>query len=236
KTGVAIFALVMAFIWVPSIKSKITFNESFMSVFKAFFITVLFSAVISIGLDAILLAVDQLLFSLNYKAYGHVLNIVFSLFAPTFFLSFTPPYPGKKDAGRLGGDKALQEGKVAKAVDTPKLLGILISYIIIPLTAVYTVILLAYVLLNIRGDFWTNNLLEPMLVSYAITVILVYILASSIENQFAVLFRKVFPKVLIPIVLLQTVASILRIGEMGITHGRYYVILFGIFAIIAGVI
>lgn len=236
KTGVAIFALVMAFIWVPSIKSKITFNESFMSVFKAFFITVLFSAVISIGLDAILLAVDQLLFSLDYKAYWHVLNIVFSLFAPTFFLSFTPPYPGKKDAGRLGGNKALQERKVAKAVDTPKLLGILISYIIIPLTAVYTVILLAYVLLNIRGDFWTNNLLEPMLVSYAITVILVYILASNLENQFAVLFRKIFPKVLIPIVLFQTIASVLRIGEMGLTHGRYYVILFGIFAIIAGVI
>ncbi len=232
KTDVAIFALVMAFIWIPSIKSEITFNQSFMSVFKAFFITVLFTVVISTGLYAVLLAVDQLLFSLDHKTYGHVMNVVYSLFAPIFFLSFTPFYPGKKDAGRVN----TQKEKVAKAVDTPKLLGILISYIIIPLTAMYTVILLAYVLLNIRGDFWTNNLLEPMLVSYAITVILVYILASNIENQFAVLFRKVFPKVLIPIVLFQTVASILRIGEMGITHGRYYVILFGIFAIIAGVI
>ncbi|RST59761.1 DUF4153 domain-containing protein [Siminovitchia terrae] len=236
KTGVTIFALMMVFILVPSIKSVITFNQSFMSVFKAFFITALFTAVISIGLSSILLAVDQLLFSLDYKAYEHVLNIVFSLFAPIFFLSFTPSYPGKRDASGIKGEQGLQMDQVAKAVDTPKLLGILISYIIIPLTAIYTVILLAYVVLNISGDFWTNNLLEPMLVSYAITVILVYILASNLENQFAVLFRKIFPKVLIPIVLFQTIASILRIGEMGITYGRYYVILFGIFAVIAGVI
>ena len=37
KTGVTVFALLMAFIWIPSIKSKITFNESFMATFKASF-------------------------------------------------------------------------------------------------------------------------------------------------------------------------------------------------------
>ena len=78
--------------------------------------------------------------------------------------------------------------------------------------------------------------MEPLLVSYAITVILVYILASNLDNKFASLFRKVFPKVLVPIVLFQTIASILKINEMGITHGRYYVILFGIFATIAGLV
>lgn len=236
KTGVTIFALLMAFIWVPSIKSKVTFNESFLSVFKAFFITVLFTAVIAGGLSSIIFAVDELLFSLDHKANAHALNIVFSLFAPIFFLSFTPPYPGKRDGGMKGEELAWQEKKVAKAVDCPKTLEILISYIIIPLTAVYTVILLAYVLLNIRGDFWTNNLLEPMLVTYAITVILVYLLASNLDNKFATVFRRFFPKVLIPIVLFQTIASVLRIGEMGLTHGRYYVIMFGVFAVIAGVI
>ncbi|WP_235872297.1 DUF4153 domain-containing protein [Siminovitchia acidinfaciens] len=236
KTGVTIFALLMGFIWVPSIKSKITFNESFLSVFKAFFITALFTAVIAGGLSSIVFAVDELLFSLDHKANAHVMNIVYSLFAPIFFLSFTPPYPGRRDAEIKGEELVWQEKKVAKAVDCPKTLEILISYIIIPLTAVYTVILLAYVLLNIRGDFWTNNLLEPMLVTYAITVILVYLLASNLENRFAIVFRRVFPKVLIPIVLFQTIASVLRIGEMGLTHGRYYVIMFGIFAVIAGVI
>ena len=147
-----------------------------------------------------------------------------------------PPHPGKRDTNSTTEELTQQEEKVEKAISCPKNLGILISYIIIPLTAVYTVILLAYVILNIRDNFWTKNLLEPLLVSYAVTVILVYLLASGLENKFASLFRKVFPKVLVPIVLFQTIASILKIQEMGITHGRYYVILFGIFATIVGLI
>ena len=79
-------------------------------------------------------------------------------------------------------------------------------------------------------------MLEWLLVSYAIIVIIVYILACNLENKFALLFRKIFPKILVPIVVFQTIASFLKIQEMGVTHGRYYVILFGIFATIAGLI
>ncbi|WP_349305490.1 DUF4153 domain-containing protein [Bacillus sp. FJAT-50079] len=236
KTAVALFALLIAFIWVPTIKSKIPFNGSFLSAFKAFFTTVLFSTVISAGVSLIIFAIDQLFFSVNYKATIHALNIIYSLFAPIFFLSLTPPYPGKNDANRTHEELALREQMIERSMNCPKTLEILLSYIIIPLTAVYTMILLVYVILNISGDFWTKNLLEPLLVSYAIIVILVYILASSLENRFVHFFRKIFPKILIPIVLFQTLASMLKINEMGVTHGRYYVIMFGIFAIISGII
>ncbi|MCZ2259889.1 DUF4153 domain-containing protein [Sporosarcina sp. G11-34] len=236
KTGVTVFALLMAFIWIPSIKSKMTFNESFMATFKAIFITFLFTGIIAGGISLIIFAVDNLLFSVANNTIPHTLNIVFTLFAPIFFLSFTPPYFGKKDTDLTTEQLTLREEKIQRAVSCPNYLSILISYIIIPLTALYTVILLAYILLNIGGDFWTKNLLEPLLVSYAITVIVVYILASHLDNKFAHFFRKVFPKVLIPIVLFQTIASIVKISEMGITYGRYYVILFGVFAIIAGIV
>ncbi len=164
------------------------------------------------------------------------MNIVGSLFAPIYFLSMTPLYPGKRE--ELIPDEAW--AKRGETLDrqfmVPRFLEILISYIIIPLTAIYTLILVIYVVMNIGGEFWTDNLLEPLLVSYAIIVIIVYILACNLENKFADLFRKIFPKVLIPIVVFQTIASFLKIREMGVTHGRYYVILFGIFATIAGVI
>lgn len=228
KTAVMIFALLMVFIWVPSVKSKITFNETFMATFKACFTTLLFTVIIYIGLNAILFAVDHLLVTLNPNIYGHILNIIFTLFFTLLFLSLIPKYSGKAKSGN--------EQQVKKATECPRVLDVLISYVIIPLTGVYTFVLLAYVLLNVRGEFWTNNLLEPMLVSYAITVILVYILSSSLENTIAAVFRKVFPKILIPIVLFQTVASILKIGEIGVTYGRYYVIMFGLFAVIAGFI
>jgi hypothetical protein len=125
---------------------------------------------------------------------------------------------------------------VTKATGISKFLETLISYVIIPITAVFTIILLLYILMNITGDFWTDNLLEPMLVSYSITVIIVYLLASGITNALAGIFRKIFPKVLIPVVLFQTISSILKISESGITFGRYYVILFGIFATTAGIL
>ncbi|MEG0288882.1 MAG: DUF4153 domain-containing protein [Carnobacterium sp.] len=236
KTGVAAFALIFAFIWVPTIKKKLSFNKSFMSAFKAFFITILFTVIIAIGVSSILFAIDRLLFSVDYKATLHLLNVVFSLFAPLYFLSFTPPYVDMEKNDIAKEDTLAKQEQVRQAVSCPRNLEILLSYVVIPLTVIYTAILLAYIVLNIGSSFWTDNLLEPLLVSYAVTVILVYILASTIENKFAVVFRKIFPKVLIPIVLFQTIASILKIREMGITQGRYYVILFGVFATIAGLV
>lgn len=237
KTGIIFFILTVAFIWVPTIKNEVTFNESYLSAFKAFFTTLLFTLVLYAGIGFILLATDQLLFSVNYKVNLHALNLVLSLFAPIFFLSYTPLYLSKKDESTLSPEKRTAKLKELKSdVSVPKMFELLISYIIIPLTTIFTVILLVYLLQNITGDFWTNNLLEPMLVSYSITVIVVYILASNIETKSAILFRKIFPKVLIPIVLFQTIASVLRIQETGLTYGRYYVILFGLFATIAGVL
>lgn len=231
KTAVVMFALMMVFIWLPSIKSNVLFNQTFMATFKAFFTTVLFTAVIAIGLNVSIFAIDQLLISINYKVYLHVLNFIFTLFSPLFFLSLIPLYPGR--AGRMTDE---QKERMHHAVASPKILVVLLSYVIVPLAWLYTFILVIYVLLNISGDFWTNNLLEPMLVSYSITIILITILVSGLTNSFASLFRKVLPKVLLPIVLFQLVASVLKVGEMGITHGRYYVLLFGLFALLTSII
>lgn len=231
RTEVALFALLIAFIWIPSIKSRVSFNKSFMITFKAFFIALFFSGVIFAGVSIILGATDTLIFKIDDKAFSHGANLIFLLFGPLYFLSLIPVYLGKDDQ-----DNTNQLETINHAANCPKFLEILISYIIVPLIAVFTFILAVYIVQNIGGDFWSDNLLEPMLVSYAITVILVYILASDIENKFAALFRKVFPKVLVPIVVFQIISSILSLGDTGVTHTRYYVILFGIFAAIAGVL
>ncbi len=236
RTDVALFALGMAYIWVPVIKSKITFNESFMTAFKAFFNSLLFSAVLMMGVSLIITATDLLLFRVDEKAYAHAANLIFVLFAPIYFLSLIPVYPGPADKTLPPEEFEAWDEKIAKTSASPKFLEILISYIIIPLLSLYTVILVAYIATNIGDEFWTDNRLEPMFVGYAITVILVYILASRLENKFAVLFRKIAPKVLVPIVLFQIISSVLRTMDTGIMHGRYYVILFGIFAAISGIL
>lgn len=68
RTAVALFALAMAYIWVPSIKSKLSFNDSFMVSFKSFFGSLLFSGVLFFGANLILLAIGQLLIPLSEPA------------------------------------------------------------------------------------------------------------------------------------------------------------------------
>lgn len=236
RTSVALFALLIAFMWVPVIKNRNSFNDSFMIVFKSFFNSLLFSGVIMGGISIIITAIDQLLFQVDEKAYSHTANIVFIVFAPMYFLSLIPIYPGAIDKSMAQEIIESKEEKINKTAYCPKFLEILISNIIIPLLSVFTIILIIYIIRNIGGKFWTDNLLEPMLVAYSITVILLYILASRLENRFAVFFRRVFPKVLVPIVIFQIVSSVLSLGGTGVTHTRYYVILFGIFAAASGVV
>lgn len=236
RTSVALFALLIAYIWVPVIKSEISFNQSFMATFKAFFNALLFSGVLFGGITLIITAIDLLLFRVSDKSYLHTLNLVGMLFAPIYFLSLIPIYPGVSDKNQTPEQLQHNREKVERSCQCPKFLEVLISYIVIPLLAVYTVILIIYIAGNITGDFWTDSRLEPMLVSFAIAVILIYILASSLENKVAEWFRKIFPKVLVPIVLFQIVASVMGIQETGVTHGRYYVIIFGIFAAVSGIL
>lgn len=236
RTAIALFALLIAFIWLPVIKSRISFNDSFMAAFKSLFNSLLYSAVIFGGVAIIIAAIDQLLFNVNDKAYAHGANIVFILFAPMYFLSLIPVYPGAADTDLEQGNIDTRGEKIDRAVHCPKFLEILISYILIPLVSVFTIILLIYIIRNIGGKFWTDNLLEPMIISYSITIILLYILASELQNKFALFFRWLFPKLLIPIVLFQVISSVISLGETGITHTRYFVIIYGIFAIASGVV
>lgn len=243
KTMVFLFILLISFMWIPSIKSRFRFSESFMIIFKAFFIVALYSGVLYLGVALIIMAIDMLIVNVDSDAYAHLGNIVVYIYAPIHFLSLIPIYPRSSDnigseAEGSSGNQAEDEltQRLNKAIEPSKFLGGLVSYIIIPITAIFTVILLLYVIMNITGDFWKDNLMEPLLVTFSITVIVVYLLVSVIRSKPAVYFIKIFPKVMIPVVLFQTISSSLKIGELGITSGRYYVIMFGIFATVSAFI
>lgn len=233
RTVALVFALLMAFIWIPSIKNRLSFSDSFTAGFKSLFTTIMFSIVLGAGILSILSAVNVLLIDLDYRLFLHASNIVASLFAPILFLSYIPVYLPQSESST---EQINQSAEVDEAISVPKTLEVLLTYIVIPLTMVFTIILALYILMNIGRDFWINNLLEPMLVSYAIIVILVMLFIGRLDNKMVVYFRLIFPKILFLIVLLQTVASVIQISEKGLTIGRYYVILFGVFAIVSSII
>lgn len=235
RTSVMVSALIIAFIWIPVIKSRISFNESFIAAFKAFFHTLFYAGVTLLGCGIIIAAINLLIVRVSDKVMMYMADTILLVFAPVFFLSLIPEYPGIAD--ELLAPEILAEKKEVqkKSTSVPKFLALLIEYIIIPLTLAFTVILVIYITSNIGNEFWTNNLLEPMLISYSITVIVVYILSGTLEKRFVRLFQKIFPKILVVIVLFQITASTLSLGKTGITHSRYFVIIFGLFAACAGI-
>jgi hypothetical protein len=257
RTIVLQFILTVAFIWVPVIKNKYDFNHSFMAGFKSIFSAGFFTGILFLGTVIIFQAINSLIVEVHDRTYIHSANLIFVLLAPIYFLSLIPVYSPKKETdvkdvddvvnvhntfvNKNSGENTFNDTiesdqEIMKYVRPTKFLEKLLTYVIIPITVVFTIILLLYILMNITDDFWTNNLMEPLLVSYSITVIIVYVLAASLDNTVAIYFRKLFPKILIPVVLFQTLSSVLKISENGITYGRYYVILFGVFATIAGVL
>lgn len=227
RTIVIAFILSILLIWIPSIKGRINYNQSFLAVIKAIFMALFLNCVLFVGVAVILGAVNLLLVEIDSKAFLHSANIIFVFLFPVSFLQYLPVFSfTKKD----------EEEKLRRLTSSGKFLETLISYVIIPVTAVFTLILAIYILINITGSFWRDNLLESMLVAYSITVIFVYLLASTIDNAWTKSFRVVFPKLLVIVVLFQTIASLMRISQNGLTYGRYYVILYGIFSVIAGII
>ncbi|SDB83128.1 protein of unknown function [Pelagirhabdus alkalitolerans] len=206
------------FIGLPSIDSQIRFSQSFLAIFKRVFISLFYSIVLIGGIGLIIAAVDLLLFSVSYTMFMHAFNLVATLFFPLIFLGSIP----------------LQD-ELVKEMPSP-ILEKLLTYVLVPITAIYTGVVLLYIAMTIAQTEWLDALLEPILISYFILTLIIYLLALECNHTITKLFVSVFPKILALIALFQTIVSVVRIGDIGLTYGRYYVILFSVFALVMGVI
>lgn len=227
RTLVAVFAMLCAVLWIPSVKNTTDFNEVALIHFKSVFTSILYSAVLSAGIGAIIATVDILLFDVDYNAYLYTLSLIWVMFAPLYYLSLLPKFNSQEE---------LDLKYIDKARTYPKFLDILVSYILIPLVAVYTLVLLVYFVKILITLHWPSGQLGPMVLVYSAAGIVLYVLASLLPNRFAFWYCRIFPKALIPIVIMQLISVGIRLNAYGITEARYYVALFGIFSIISGII
>jgi hypothetical protein len=227
RTFVAVFAMFCFYLWVPSYRDGFNFESIALIHVKAAFTSVLYSAVLSAGCASIIAAIDILLFKINDDAYGYTMSIIWILFAILYYLSLLPKFNSEDESDR---EYARMESEY------PRLLEILISYIAVPLVTVYTLVLIAYFVKILVTMHWPSGQLGPMVLAYSTAGLIIYILAGRLENRSTSLYRLIFPKVLIPIVIMQLVSVTIRLNAFGITESRYYVALFGIFSIVSAVI
>lgn len=232
RTFIAVFAMLCIVLWLPSFKGKgdlenADFNNTSLVHFKSFFTSLLFSAVMSAGISAIIFAIDTLLTPVYYNSYAYVMAIVWILFAPVFYLSLLPTFNPRSQEEKM---------QMLEKSHYPRFFEILICYIAIPLFTAYTLVLLAYFIKILITSVWPSGQIGPMVLIYSAVGLILFVLASLPENRFAALFRMIFPKVWIPVVAMQLVSVWIRLDAYGVTESRYYVALFGIFSILSGVI
>ena len=217
------FALFAAYLFLPSSKNAVNFGNVALAHFKASFTSLLYGIVLYIGIAAIIGAIDILLYDIDYKSYAHAANIIFIFFTPLYYLSLLPKFNST--------DKN-DDAKKEISFIYPKFLDILVSYITIPLITAFTAVLIIYFIKILASGVWPVGQVGPMVLGYSAAGYFIYILSSNLNNKFSVLYRKLFPLVLIPLVVMQMVSSYIRIDAYGITESRYYVVLFGIFSIV----
>jgi len=227
RTFVAVFAMFSLALFIPSYKNGFDFDSLALIHFKAAFTSGLYSAVLSAGCASIIATIDILLFNINEDAYAYTMSTIWILFAVLYYLSLLPRFNSQAQADR---EYAQNESNY------PRLLEILVSYIAIPLVAVYTMVLVAYFIKILVTLNWPAGQLGPMVLAYSAAGLIIYILAGRLENRATLLYRLVFPKILIPIVIMQLVSVAIRLNAFGVTESRYYVALFGLFSIVCAVL
>ncbi|MBN1891952.1 MAG: DUF4153 domain-containing protein [Clostridiales bacterium] len=224
QTVVVCVIFFLLFLAIQCLRHGVAFGSVFMSVFKSFFTTLLFSAVIWGGLSLIFAAIDELLFKLNPDIFSYIAIWLWILVAPVIFMSLLLTF------------RADEEGQTAdeKRISIPAFFRILLLYVVVPLLAIYTLVLVIYLIKTVlTGE--GRELLEPLILSYSIAVITVFFLTSEIEGKYPAICRFVFPKIMGVIALYQLIVSLIKAGNEGVLFSDYFLILFSAFAVVAAV-
>lgn len=221
RINVILFFLLVCIAWLPTLKNpQLTFGEHFIILFKSFFITALFSFTLGVGMAFILGAWELLLSPVNTDFYADISSVILYLFAPLCMLSIQSPYflPYKVQANKI-------DHTIHRTFD------ILLTKISIPLITILSIILLIYVALNFTTI--SSNELETILISYVVFGWVFLFLIHGIDRPYIRWFTLGFLGTLLIVSIFQFIRSIQYATDFGITHNRYFVLLFCIVSAIA---
>jgi hypothetical protein len=210
-------ALYLGFLFIPYLPKKEQFEMYIIKVGTGFFTTVIYSAVLYLGLAAILLTINQLLgVHIAGKVYFYTGLFVAFVFAPSYFLADIP----------LKGQQLEQE-------NYSKLLKVLLLYIVMPLLTAYTTILYIYFIKIIVIRQWPVGLVSHLVLWYSVIVTIVLFLITPIknENKWANKFTVWMPKIILPILIMMFISMGIRINAYGVTENRYYVVILGLWVL-----
>lgn len=209
--------LYLVFLFISYIPKKENFELYVIRVLTRFFTTILYSIILYLGITVIFFTIDKLL-GINIKGEIYYYNwlIVSGVFAPSFFLSGIP-----------------ENNEELALKDYSKLVKVLVLYIIIPLISVYTIILYIYFGKIIITRQWPEGLVSHLVLWYSVISAAVLFLISPLLDEVTWIRRyvKVFPKAILPLIIMMFFSIGIRINTYGVTENRYYVVALGIWVL-----
>lgn len=207
--------LLLVFFYIPVIGNKDkNYEYRVLEIFGNFFETAIYSLVLLFGLFAIFFTVDSLFdVDINYKYYLYTFFVIFFMFAVSFFLSKLPEDGNTLDSKQFSGS-----------------MRILLTYIVIPLITIYTIILYVYFAKILITWEWPKGLVSNLVVWYtAVSIGVIFLISPIIEtDKISRYFKVLFPKLVLPILLMMFLSIGQRISQYGITENRYYILVLGL--------
>ncbi|HOC08468.1 MAG TPA: DUF4153 domain-containing protein [Bacillota bacterium] len=208
------FALYLAFTFIPYFYRRENYELYVIKLFTSFFITFLYSAVLFLGLAAMLFTVDTLfVLKLSEKLYFDIWLIAAGVFAPTYFLADIP-----------------QHREEVPPEYYPRVLKVLLLYIVMPLIIAYSTILYVYFAKIIITRQWPDGMVSHLVLWYSFISILVLFFVYQLRrsNKWVGVFVSYFPKLVIPLLAMMFVSMGIRIKAYGVTENRYFVLAAGL--------
>ncbi len=184
-----------------------------------FFTTFIFSIILQLGISAILFTIDKLLGVPVYnKLYLYIWYVICGVFASTFYLAGVPTNN--------------QEHELS---DYPKILKILLIYIVMPLISVYTFILYLYFAKVLIAFTWPVGLVGNLVLWYSVISIFVIFLVYPLtaESKWVRNFIFWFPKLILPLIIMMFVSVGIRVRAYGFTENRYFVLALGLWVLVS---
>lgn len=224
--------LLVAFLpYADSASSVEDFWEYNKRLFGNFMVGAFYTLVLFAGLSLAILAVDELFgLHLSGNIYGHLFGLLAGIFNTAYFLA---NFPGQYEFQAQDGQGEGLPSGVSPYTTAFKNLS---KFILIPIVAIYFLILYAYALKIVvtwnLPEGWVGSLVLGFSIAGIFTYLLNYLLVNYDAAQLVHRYRKWFFYVLLPMVVLLFVAIGRRISDYGVTEKRFIVATAGVWLLL----
>jgi len=212
RVSAVMFISFMAFIYLAGFpKEQSDFARSFFMTHKAFFIALLYGAVLEAGVSGVAGAIQALLYpGMSEKVYMYIATLI-GFLAFTIFVGYFPDF-------RIEHDDERRE----IAQKQPRFIEVLFEYILVPVILAMTVVLLLWAGRTVLSGMVVNfTQLAGIATSFTMSGIWLYVMITHNQSGMAKFYRRVYPIAALVILGFEAWALYVQLGKAGLKMTEY---------------